>query len=179
MSQSRRVARYDRWEHQWLRVLRWYRRTLDATGRHGGRASPDAEDFSDALCQSVWHLKDWLKNDPRQTTIRPNEIEEFANSDPALIVVADLANGTKHVELSAKGSRTNDVRMGLVHWSGQDDPNDPDGIQRVWVLVDEPEREEAREVVDVAWEGIESWRRWLTDSGLDVPPDPQSTPLGT
>lgn len=112
MSASRRIVRYSRWEHQWLRILRWHHRTLDATGRHSGRASRDAEDYSDALCQSVWHLKDWLKNDARQTAVSPDEIEIFANNDQALMVVADLANGTKHVELSAKGTRTDAVRNG-------------------------------------------------------------------
>jgi len=171
MSEPRRVARYDRWEHQWMRMIRWHRRTLDATGRHGGQASLDAEDFSDALCQSVWHLKDWLKNDPRQTEIGSSEVETFANDDPALKVAADLANGTKHVVLSATGSRTDDVRMGHVHWSGEGDPDDPEGVHRVWVYVDEPERGDRREVVDVAWEAIESWRKWLTEQGLEVPPD--------
>lgn len=172
MAEPRRVVRFDRWEHQWLRTLRWHDRTLHATGRLTGRASRDTEDFSDALCQSVWHLKDWLKSDPRQTLLEPREIEAFANNDPALMIVADLANGTKHVQLSAKGSRTEAVRLGYVHWLGEGDPDDPEGIQRVWVYVDDPNSKESREVVDVAWDGIESWRRWLSESGLEVPGDP-------
>lgn len=99
-------------------------------------------------------------------------IEQFANNDPALMIVADLANGTKHVQLSARGSRTESVRMGLVHWVGEGDPDDPEGIERVWVYVDDPDSEEDREVVDVAWDGIESWRVWLEASGLKVPSDP-------
>jgi len=135
----------------------------------GNQASRDAEDFSEALCHSVWHLKDWLKNDPRQTQVTAKEIEQFANNDPALAIVADLANGTKHVQLSARGSRTASVRMGLVHWMGEGDPDDADGIERVWVYVDDPDAAEDREVIDVAWDGIESWRTWLTAAGLEVP----------
>ena len=59
-----------------------------------------------------------------------------------------------------------------MHWSGEGHPDDPEGLQRVWVYVDEPQRDEDREVVDVAGEAMESWRRWLTESGLDVPQDP-------
>jgi len=173
MAEPRRVVRYDRWEHQWLRILRWHRRTVNATGRLTGRASRDAEDFSEALCHSVWHLKDWLKNDPRQTLLASRDIETFANHDPALMTVADLANGTKHVQLSAEGSRTEAVRMGLVHWLGEGDLDNPEGIKRVWVYVDDPDSEVDREVVDVAWDGIESWRKWLSDSGLQVLGDPQ------
>ncbi|WP_210502797.1 hypothetical protein [Nocardioides xinjiangensis] len=172
MDEPRRVARYDRWEHQWLRILRWYHRTLHATGRDTGVGSRDTEDFSEALCHAVWHLKDWLKHDHRQSVLSVSAIEEFANNDPALMIVADLANGTKHVQLSARGSRTESVRMGLVHWAGQGDPDDPEGIERVWVYVDDPDSEEDREVVDVAWDGIESWRTWLTEAGLEVPEDP-------
>lgn len=40
-----------------------------------------------------------------------------------------------------------------------------------WVYVDDADSEEDREVVDVAWDGIESWRTWLEASGLEVPPD--------
>lgn len=65
--------------------------------------------------------------------------------------------------------------MGLVHWLGEGDPDDPEGIQRVWVYVDEPDRQRDREVVDVAHDGISSWRNWLTESGLDVPSDPHDS----
>lgn len=174
MAEPRRVARYDRWEHQWLRILRWYHRTLHATGRETGVGYRDTEDFSEALCHAVWHLKDWLKNDPRQTVVDASEIEEFANSNPALMVIADLANGTKHVQLSARGSRTEAVRMGLVHWAGDGDPDDPASIERVWVYVDDPDSEHDREVVDVAWDGIEAWRTWLEAADLEVPPDPHN-----
>jgi hypothetical protein len=61
-----------------------------------------------------------------------------------------------------------------VHWAGEGDPDDPEGIERVWVYVDDPGSEEDREVVDVAWDGIESWRTWLEKAGLEVPTDPNN-----
>lgn len=76
-------------------------------------------------------LKDRLKNDPRQGVVGSAEIEAFANSNPALMVVADLANGTKHVLLSAKGSRTEDTRGSLFMWTGRGDSEDSDSIERV------------------------------------------------
>lgn len=53
MPEPRRVARHDGWEHQWLRLLRWYHRTLDATGRDTGMACRDTEDFSEVLCRCI------------------------------------------------------------------------------------------------------------------------------
>src|SRR5688572_29954582 len=102
---------FDRWEHQWLRAWRWHGRTLAATGRFGGRASLDAEDFAEALAQSVWHFKDWLKNDPRQDRVTNQEIEEFAKSVEVLLVLADLCNGSKHAALRTEAVRSEGTRF--------------------------------------------------------------------
>lgn len=173
MSVPRRVVTQDRWEHQWLRALRWYSRALAASGRDTGKGSLDADDFSYALCESVWHLKDWLKNDPRQGVVGGAEIEAFANSNPALMVVADLANGTKHVLLSAKGSRTEDTRVSLFMWTGRGDSEDSDSIERVHVFADVPDQEEPRELIDIAWDGLAAWSRWLRSVGLQPPDTPE------
>ncbi len=83
------VMPFDRGEHQWLCAWRWYRRALAASGRDSGRGSMDAEDFAEALAQSVWYLKDWLKNDERQRLLTDHDIEQFANNEPVLKVLAD------------------------------------------------------------------------------------------
>ena len=172
---SGRVMRYDRWEHQWLRAWRWYGRTLTATGRVNGRGSLDAEDFSEALCQSIWHLKDWLKNDQRQTVVSNPDIEFFANNNAVLKVIADLCNGSKHAVLSAGGIRAEGTKFGLLMWSGDGDPDDPESIKRVELRFEAPlDLEEDIEVVDLARLGLGHWRDWLEERGIHVPEPPEA-----
>ena len=145
----------DRWEHQWLRAWRWHARTLTASGRDTGKGSLDAEDFAEVLAQSVWHLKDWLKNDDRQQAVA-EQVEEFARSTPVLLVLADLCNGSKHSVLTAR-RRAEDTKFGHLTWVGDGDPDDPESIERVYVTVTSPDWDRPREVVDVAREGLEAW----------------------
>lgn len=121
----------------------------------------------------MWHLKDWLKNDPMQELVGNAEIEAFANNNPALMVVADLANGTKHVLLSASGSRTEDTRVSLFMWTGRGDLEDSGSIERVYVFADVPGQEEPRELIDIAWDGLAAWSAWLRSIGLQPPSTPE------
>jgi len=45
--------------------------------------------------QDCWHLKDWIKNDP--TAGIGAAVEQEVQTHKALRVVADLANGSKHL----------------------------------------------------------------------------------
>ncbi len=168
-----RAVAFDRWEHQWVRALRWYVRTFDATGRETGKGSLDAADFSEAFVQAVWHLRDWLDNDPR-IALPSEELKAFAVDDPALQLVADVANGTKHSWLNAR--RTNGVTIGHAAWFGSGDVDDPDSIARVRITAAiEAEDGDAdyRELVDIGWDGLVAWRRWLEAIGLVIPDVPE------
>jgi hypothetical protein len=172
MTLERAVA-FDRWEHQWVRALRWYKRTLEATGRETGRGSLDAADFSEALVQAVWHLRDWLVNDPR-IALPAEKLKAFTTGDSALQLVADVANGTKHSWLNAR--RTNGVVVGHTAWFGSGDIDDPESIERVRITATieaESGEPEHRELVDIAWDGLVAWRRWLTVMGIDIPEIPE------
>lgn len=172
MALERAVA-FDRWEHQWVRALRWYERTLDATGRETGKGSLDAADFSEALVQAVWHLRDWLDNDSR-IALPSKEIKTFTVGDPALQLVADVANGTKHSWLNAR--RTNGVVVGHTAWFGSGDIDDPESIERVHItaaIEAEDGDLDHRELVDIAWDGLVAWRRWLEAIGLEIPYIPE------
>jgi len=48
------------------------------------------------------HLKDWIANDPAIAASTKSQIESFVLSDTDLGAAGDLANGTKHFELSRK-----------------------------------------------------------------------------
>ena len=62
-----------------------------------------ALNFEDALtfaCQSMWHLKDWILNDPE---FRPKDIAKLKadiHERRCLLICADLANGSKHLTLT-------------------------------------------------------------------------------
>ena len=58
--------------------------------------------FSDVLifaCQSMWHLKDWIINDPEFGAANLVALKEEIHSTRCLLICADLANGTKHLSL--------------------------------------------------------------------------------
>lgn len=48
-------------------------------------------------CQSMWHMKDWILNDPEFGARDKNALKEDIFSSRCLIACADLANGSKHL----------------------------------------------------------------------------------
>lgn len=63
--------------------------------------------FEDVLiftCQSIWHLKDWILNDPEFGAKDPEQLKADIHSEKSLLVCADLANGSKHLKL--RGPKT-------------------------------------------------------------------------
>src|SRR5450756_744164 len=171
-----RVTRFDRWEYQWQRAWRWYVRTLDACGRGPGPASEvDAQDFAEVFVQSIWHLKDWLVHDATQDRLTGTEIESYVDTIPELRVVADLANGRKHALLTRQ-RRSTGALLGFPMWIGEEDPDLPSTVGRVWVTVESPDWPEPREVVDVAHGALVAWESLLLKPGLSPPqheePDP-------
>lgn len=78
-------AQYDRMERGYTRLIKPY------------QSSTDYEDDIQHYFQDCWHLKDWIKNDINLgANIRTN-IEVEVASHKSLRVVADLANGSKHL----------------------------------------------------------------------------------
>jgi hypothetical protein len=92
------------WQSQWERV----QRRLDDvravyTGRPGGTDA--AIDTVLSFFEAVHHLKDWLRNDP-SSGIAKAAGDSLINGSTTLQLCADLANGSKHLELTS--SRTGD-----------------------------------------------------------------------
>lgn len=59
--------------------------------------------FEDVLafaCQSMWHLKDWILNDPMFLPDDPSALVADIHSTRCLMICADIANGSKHAILS-------------------------------------------------------------------------------
>jgi hypothetical protein len=50
-------------------------------------------------CQSMWHLKDWILNDPEFQPKDTKQLEADIYAEKCLLVCGDLANGSKHLVL--------------------------------------------------------------------------------
>jgi hypothetical protein len=75
------------------------RRYLDRI-ENQSRDSTEYDDDLWSFFQSCWHLKDWVKNDPEVPDELRRSIEDIVQGYSNIIVCADLANRTKHLELS-------------------------------------------------------------------------------
>jgi hypothetical protein len=85
----------DSWFMQYARMHRSFARMKSEFS--------SMEEYEDAVYhffQDAWHLKDWLKNDPKISAAVKSRIEGDLGAQPSLCAAADIANGSKHVELS-------------------------------------------------------------------------------
>ena len=78
-------AQYDRMERGCARLNKLY------------QSSVDYEDDIQHYFQDCWHLKDWIKNDVSVSQIVRGNIESEVDNHKSLRIVADLANGSKHL----------------------------------------------------------------------------------
>jgi len=52
-------------------------------------------------CQCIWHLKDWIENDPNFGAKNAKALDDDIHSERCLMICADLANGLKHLSLKS------------------------------------------------------------------------------
>jgi hypothetical protein len=129
----------------------------------------DQRDELLALFQSIWHLKDWLLNDPA-VPATGGVIDRWINANaPNLLVSADVANGSKHMTLSSRRAGgsfhyATDVRITV---------GGPDaGLSQTFYIEDKSRRrprDQRREALKVAQACITEWRRYLKTLGLSMP----------
>lgn len=137
-----------------MRVLR-YRGRLQDAAQIGSIGSDDATDLVHSFFQSVWHLKDHIKNDPR-SGLGAAAVESFANCAPALRIAADICNGTKHLRLTSarEGAMLAGKDITVVVGQG--------ASHRFRIKVGTAELD----AFTVADECVHEWRRFLTDANL-------------
>jgi hypothetical protein len=51
-------------------------------------------------CQAMWHLKDWVLNDPEFRPKDPTKLKAEIHAARVLLVCSDIANGSKHLSLN-------------------------------------------------------------------------------
>lgn len=89
------------WESQFMRVSRYLKRHLEADEPN------DIQDFLFAFYQNAHHLRDWSPGGKTQA-----EIDSFLNSNLATRVCRDVANMTKHENLTRKPAQTSQPCLG-------------------------------------------------------------------
>jgi hypothetical protein len=106
------------YQEQLERASRWLKRVESmSTGPHfsddinkpaGLEQFSDYEDYVYALFQNCWHLKDWILSDPDA----PRSLKEAVTRTDregvsvSLMLVADIANGSKHVSGPSRSRTT-------------------------------------------------------------------------
>jgi len=80
---------------QFERVKRYLGKVNPSTKYHGDQI--EYEDNLWSFFQNAWHLKDWIKND---SAIIKIPIEKIVGNYNSLKICADMANRTKHYQLT-------------------------------------------------------------------------------
>ena len=94
-----------RYQEQYDRLNRWYKRFKEINdGRTHDKPSEIYQDDVYAFFINCYHLKDWIKNDTVASSIA-NNVENYINNNPELLLCADICNGLKHLCLISERSR--------------------------------------------------------------------------
>ena len=127
------------------------------------QSSDDRRDDVYSFFQNCYHLKDWLKNDPATRPIVSPDIEDFIKKSDELRIVADLCNGSKHLDLSARGHRpkTGDPSTGVTR-TDIDILIGSGGRQTFWIKSNTVDYE----AYELARKSVEQWEIYLHGRNL-------------
>ena len=107
-------TQYDRMERGYTRLNQPY------------QSSADYEDDIQHYFQDSWHLKDWIKNDTNVNSISRANVEAEVEGHKSLRIVADLANGGKHLNRHTNREGAYATGGNLTIHLGQSKPIDID-----------------------------------------------------
>lgn len=105
------------WHAQYERLVRSLERVTQPY-----KSSVAYDDALQHYFQDCWHLKDWIRNDPGARIGAAIEIEVDAHK--ALRIVADLANGAKHLDRHSHREGAYVTSTNVTVHLGQDKPID-------------------------------------------------------
>lgn len=153
------------WRDQYEQMLRTQRRLTSMASGYGEPylTADGAGDIFYHFCQDAYHLKDWLKN---ESTVDSRDVEPFIERSPCLKIVADLANGAKHLHL--RSSRTRDPETSVTrqyskYVSRRDTGNLRSFAYTTWRIESNGRQYDGHEL---AGEVAAKWQSWLEDKGL-------------
>lgn len=166
----RSMRQQTSWSDQAARILRWRERVRKSRdeGRTDALGTEGYRDEVFALFQAIWHFKDWIKSDPRVDNALARSIESWISSRADFLkVAADVANGSKHMALSAgragdSAQTRNDVHILAGAGTGG-------GVVKHTFYITDRRSDSDHEAVALADLCIEEWREFLTENGLEWP----------
>lgn len=142
---------------QWNRTNRWFARLEGADQL----TTPHCDDLAWAFFQNCWHLKDWIKNDEAIPSDDRVSIETIVEGHPALMICADLANGSKHLELRKPRAGAPNLVRSLTVVGG-----DPSKTRLDYeVMLDDGTHVLA---LDIARKALAAWRDVFATLGLAI-----------
>jgi hypothetical protein len=131
-------------KQQFERVQRAFLKILD----HRNRKPVEYEDDAWNFVQNCWHLKDWIKND---------------NSHPALLMIGDLANRSKHLQVMSGVTRaqaaqhTQSTATGYVHVTSKDGAQDAGQDDEVVLMLVVDKSGDKIPIRKLATEAMKNW----------------------
>jgi hypothetical protein len=164
-----RVTILTGWREQYDRLLRSHDRLSAIAGGGQHASSDEARDALIHFFQDRWHLADWIANDPA-IRIGRGAIDAHVNNSQALMLCADLANGTKHFGLDpGRRPRTGDAATAVTRQDvavrpatiGSPDPPQP--ALHAWRVSSGGQEYDA---LTLAGDVVREWNQWLQAAGL-------------
>ncbi len=150
------------WERRWADIEAELQRLLAPRGGVlSGKAVHEAQRELLSFYVHAYHLKDALKAEAGALGIGKAEVEAAINAEPALALLADLANLDKHSKL------TNPPRSGHVPKVGEVQGSQAGSGAGGWRLEQVIEHNgQSLDGLSVAEDAVAAWGRWLTKWGL-------------
>ena len=140
------------WQAQYGRLVRSRERL-----NRPYKSSVEYDDDLQHYFQDCWHLKDWIKNDPSAGL--GTLIEGEVQAHKALRIVADLANGSKHLSRHTDREGAYVTSTSVTVHLGQDKPIDLEYV----VTLSDGSTLSAQALVD---EAFQAWAAVLGRVGL-------------
>lgn len=150
----------------WTR--RWQEAQRDLQYLVAGEDGPLSSETIHAAAQRLqafyvqtYHLKDALRNEAAATGVSPAAVEKAISTEPALALLADLANLDKHSTLT-KAPRSGQVPR-ITSLTGHTASEVPGGW-RLRLTIDHGGK--SLDGLQVAQDAVDGWRRTLSSWGL-------------
>lgn len=152
------------YESQYQRMERWLDRIAIMAEKGDRELKPvELRDFFIAYFQTCYHVKDYLKNDPKVRVSEP-ELQSFIDTNDCMALCADICNATKHLYLNSSG------------WSKEDPQIDERASATVSAATGESSatfrvntNSGKKDAYELAKECRETWDEFLRSKGLPAP----------
>lgn len=155
------------WESQWELVDRRLEGVREVyAGAPGG--TDIAIERVQLFFEAVYHLKDWIGNDP-SVSVTKDQAEQLVKRCLVLLICGDLANSSKHLKLTS--TRTGDISTGIK----RNDVTVYAGTGTSAHTFEVLSHGQKYDVLELAEDAVDEWRDFLSRHGVLKTPAPDSS----